>query len=243
MSGKVYIVGAGPGDPSLLTIRALELINEADLILADDLIGEEIKKVIPEDKLMDVGKKTSGLGQEEINRLIVDLTREKKVVRLKGGDPFLFGRGGEEIAYLKKNGVKFEIVPGITSAIAVPEIVGIPVTDRNITSTFTVITGHEKDESSRINWKALAELGGTIVILMGVENLKRNMDKLRKNGMDPKMPVSIIEKGVTGSGRVLHGDLSNIAEIAREEDLSPPAVIVVGEVTRFPLYKEEEIKI
>jgi uroporphyrin-III C-methyltransferase len=243
MSGKVYIVGAGPGDPSLLTIRALELINEADLILADDLIGEEIKKVIPEDKLIDVGKKTSGLAQEEINRLIVDLTRGKKVVRLKGGDPFLFGRGGEEIAYLKKNGVKFEVVPGITSAIAVPEIAGIPVTDRNITSTFTVITGHEKDENSRINWRALSELGGTIVILMGVENLKRNMDKLRKNGMDPKMPVSIIEKGVTGSGRVLHGDISNIAEIAREEDLSPPAVIVIGEVTRFPLYEEEKIKI
>jgi uroporphyrin-III C-methyltransferase len=243
MGGKVYIVGAGPGDPSLLTIRALELISEADLILADDLIGEEIKKVIPEDKLMDVGKKTSGLAQEEINRLIVDLAREKKVVRLKGGDPFLFGRGGEEIAYLKKNGVKFEVIPGITSAIAVPEIAGIPVTDRNITSTFTVITGHEKDENSRINWKALSELGGTIVILMGVENLKRNMDKLRKNGMDPKTSVSIIEKGVTGSGRVLHGDISNIAEIAREEDLSPPAVIVIGEVTRFPLYEEEEIKI
>ena len=243
MSGKVYIVGAGPGDPSLLTIRALELINEADLILADDLIGEGIKKVIPEDKLIDVGKKTSGLTQEEINRLIVDLTREKKVVRLKGGDPFLFGRGGEEIAYLKKNGVKFEVIPGITSAIAVPEIAGIPVTDRNITSTFTVITGHEKDENSRINWKALAELGGTIVILMGVENLERNMDKLVENGMDPKMPVSIIEKGITGSGRVLHGDISNIAEIAREEDLSPPAVIVIGEVTRFPLCEEEKIKI
>ncbi len=237
MSGKVYIVGAGPGDPSLLTIRALELINESDLILADDLIGEEIKKVIPEDKLMDVGKKTSGLGQEEINKLIINLARERKVVRLKGGDPFLFGRGSEEIAYLKKNGVKFEVIPGITSAIAVPEIAGIPVTDRNITSTFTEITGHEKgeNEKSRINWKALSELGGTIVILMGVENLKRNMDKLRKNGMDPKTPVAIIEKGITKDERVLHGNISNIAEIAREENLSPPAVIVIGEVTKpFP---------
>jgi len=234
MSKKVYIVGAGPGDPDLLTIRALNLIKSADVVLADDLIGDKIKNLIPPEKFIDVGKKSSNLSQEEINKMTVKIARDgKEVVRLKGGDPFLFGRGSEEALYLKKSGIDFEVVPGITSAIAVPASVGIPVTDRRITSTFTVITGHEKTDDSRINWKALAELGGTIVILMGVENLERNMDNLLKYGLDPDTPVAIIEKGLTDDERAIYGEVSNIAKIAKDENVTPPAVIVVGEVVNL----------
>jgi len=234
MSKKVYLVGAGPGDPDLLTIRALNLIKSADVVLADDLIGDKIKNLIPPEKFIDVGKKSSNLSQEEINSLIVKMARDgNEVVRLKGGDPFLFGRGSEEALYLKKSGIDFEVVPGITSAIAVPASVGIPVTDRRITSTFTVITGHEKTDDSRINWKALAELGGTIVILMGVENLERNMDNLLKYGLDPDTPVAIIEKGLTDDERAIYGEVSNIAKIAKDENVTPPAVIVVGEVVNL----------
>lgn len=234
MSKKVYIVGAGPGDPDLLTIRALNLIKSADVVLADDLIGDKIKNLIPPEKFIDVGKKSSNLSQEEINSLIVKMARDgNEVVRLKGGDPFLFGRGSEEALYLKKSGIDFEVVPGITSAIAVPASVGIPVTDRRITSTFTVITGHEKTDDSRINWKALAELGGTIVILMGVENLDRNMNNLLKYGLDPDTPVAIIEKGLTDDERVVFGNVSNIAKIVKDENVTPPAVIVVGEVVNL----------
>lgn len=234
MSKKVYLVGAGPGDPDLLTIRALNLIKSADVVLADDLIGDKIKNLIPPEKFIDVGKKSSNLSQEEINSLIVKMARDgNEVVRLKGGDPFLFGRGSEEALYLKKSGIDFEVVPGITSAIAVPASVGIPVTDRRITSTFTVITGHEKTDDSRINWKALAELGGTIVILMGVENLDRNMNNLLKYGLDPDTPVAIIEKGLTDDERVVFGNVSNIAKIAKDENVTPPAVIVVGEVVNL----------
>lgn len=234
MSKKVYLVGAGPGDPDLLTIRALNLIKSADVVLADDLIGDKIKNLIPPEKFIDVGKKSSNLSQEEINKLTVKIARDgKEVVRLKGGDPFLFGRGSEEALYLKKSGIDFEVVPGITSAIAVPASVGIPVTDRRITSTFTVITGHEKTDDSRINWKALAELGGTIVILMGVENLERNMDNLLKYGLDPDTPVAIIEKGLTDDERAIYGEVSNIAKIAKDENVTPPAVIVVGEVVNL----------
>jgi len=234
MSKKVYLVGAGPGDPDLLTIRALNLIKSADVVLADDLIGDKIKNLIPPEKFIDVGKKSSNLSQEEINKLTVKIARDgKEVVRLKGGDPFLFGRGSEEALYLKKSSIDFEVVPGITSAIAVPASVGIPVTDRRITSTFTVITGHEKTDDSRINWKALAELGGTIVILMGVENLERNMDNLLKYGLDPDTPVAIIEKGLTDDERAIYGEVSNIAKIAKDENVTPPAVIVVGEVVNL----------
>ncbi|HIH78588.1 MAG TPA: uroporphyrinogen-III C-methyltransferase [Halobacteria archaeon] len=234
MSKKVYLVGAGPGDPDLLTIRALNLIKSADVVLADDLIGDKIKNLIPPEKFIDVGKKSSNLSQEEINKLTVKIARDgKEVVRLKGGDPFLFGRGSEEALYLKKSGIDFEVVPGITSAIAVPASVGIPVTDRRITSTFTVITGHEKTDDSRINWKALAELGGTIVILMGVENLERNMNNLLKYGLDPDTPVAIIEKGLTDDERAIYGEVSNIAKIAKDENVTPPAVIVVGEVVNL----------
>lgn len=234
MTKKVYLIGAGPGDPDLLTIRALKLIKSADVVLADDLIGDRIKALIPTEKFIDVGKKSSNLSQEEINMLIVNLVREgKDVARLKGGDPFLFGRGSEEALYLKKSGIDFEVVPGITSAIAVPASVGIPVTDRRVTSTFTVITGHEKTENSRINWKALAELGGTIVILMGVENLKSNMNKLLKYGLDPEIPVAIIEKGLTDEERVIYGNVASISKIAKDEEVTPPAVIVIGEVVKM----------
>lgn len=234
MSKKVYLVGAGPGDPDLLTIRALNLIKSADVILADDLIGNKIKNLIPPEKFIDVGKKSSNLSQEEINKLTVRLARDgKEVVRLKGGDPFIFGRGSEEALYLKNSGIDFEVVPGITSAIAVPECVGIPVTDRRITSVFTVITGHEKTKDSRINWKALAELGGTIVILMGVENMERNMNKLLNYGLAPDTPVAVIEKGLTDEERVVYGDVSSISKIAKAENVTSPAVIVIGRVVNL----------
>ncbi len=245
MTGKVYIVGAGPGDPDLLTVKALKVLREADIILCDELIGDEIRELLRsmKAKLFDVGKRAGKhkMGQDEINELMVKLAREgKTVVRLKGGDPFVFGRGGEEVEYLAKHGIQFEIVPGITSAIAVPAYAGIPITHRKFDPAVVFITGREWKE--RLNWKALAELNATIVILMGVSNLHNIVKKLLDNGKNPKTPVAIIESGCTKNQRVIVSDLENVAEVARKEDVKAPAVIVVGDVVRLRekiLYYEE----
>ncbi|MCW3133399.1 MAG: uroporphyrinogen-III C-methyltransferase [Methanophagales archaeon] len=232
--GKVYLVGAGPGDPELLSLKAYKLIKEADVILVDNLVLD-VKKTIPEGKkVIDTGKTAEKhkFSQDAINMLMVDLSvKYDKVVRLKGGDPFIFGRGGEESVFLKEHGVDFEVVPGISSAIAVPTSFSIPLTFRGISSSVTVITGHEMEEKEEnINWEAIANLKGTLVILMGVGNLAKNVEQLLKHGLRAETPVAVIEKGFTEDARILVGTLGKIVELADKEKVKPPAVIVVGDV-------------
>jgi uroporphyrin-III C-methyltransferase len=238
-NGMVYLVGAGPGDPELLTRKAERLIKGADVILFDALVGEGIKELFPRGtKLVDVGKRADdhAYPQEEINRMLVAAASEHKtVVRLKGGDPYVFGRGGEEAEALRKAGIEVEVVPGITSAIAVPEHAGIPVTHRGCASAVTLITGHEdpaKGESA-VNFKALAQMQGTIVILMGVSRLKDNVEALLANGKPRDTPVAIIERGTTPRERVTAGTLGNIVGLAELREVHSPAIIVVGEVVRL----------
>ncbi|MES3516879.1 MAG: uroporphyrinogen-III C-methyltransferase, partial [Natronomonas sp.] len=195
----VYLVGSGPGDPELLTVKAKRLLSEADVVLHDKLPGPEILEAIPEDKREDVGKRAGGewTPQEYTNRRLVELAEDgKTVVRLKGGDPFVFGRGGEEAEHLAEHGIPFEYVPGITSAIAGAGVAGIPVTHRDHTSSVSFVTGHEdptKDESA-IDWAALAETGGTIVVFMGVGKLPAYTGELLAAGMDPETPLALVER-------------------------------------------------
>ncbi|MGC9434846.1 MAG: uroporphyrinogen-III C-methyltransferase [Methanomicrobiales archaeon] len=236
MVGTVYLVGSGPGGIGLLTLRAQEVIARADVILYDQLPGEEVLASLPASaERIDCGKYGSHhiLEQDEIEALMVRCAQDgKTVVRLKGGDPFLFGRGGEEMETLRAHGIPVEAIPGVTSAIAVPEMVGIPVTHRRFASQVTILTGHEDPtkDSSAINWKALAELGGTIVILMGVRNLRHNANALVHFGMDPHTPVAIIERGLRPDQRVTTGTLTDIADIADRKKVRAPAVIVIGGV-------------
>ena len=235
MTGKVYLVGSGPGGLGLMTFRAREVIDSADVILYDQLPGEEILKSLPDVLKIDVGKYGGNhtKEQDEIELLMVKYAKEEKtVVRLKGGDPFMFGRGGEEMETLRKYGIRVEMVPGVTSAIAVPECVGIPVTHRKFASQVTFLTGHEDPlkKDSAINWKWLAESPGTIVILMGVKNLPNITKALIENGMNKEKPVAIIERGLRPDQRVTVGTLETISEIAKETGVKPPAIIVIGEV-------------
>lgn len=238
-NGKVYLVGAGPGDPELLTRKAERLMKEADIILFDALVGEGVKRLFPPGaKLVDVGKRADDhtYPQEEINRMLVATASEyKTVVRLKGGDPYVFGRGGEEAEALRKAGIEVEVVPGITSAIAVPEHAGIPVTHRGCASAVTFITGHEDPAKGEpaLNFKALAQMRGTIVILMGVSRLRENVEALLANGKPRDTPVAIIERGTTEKERVTAGTLGNIVGLAELREVRSPAIIVVGEVVRL----------
>ncbi|MGI6468954.1 MAG: uroporphyrinogen-III C-methyltransferase [Syntrophomonadaceae bacterium] len=238
-SGLVYLIGAGPGDPGLLTIRAQKVLQEADVVIYDRLVGEEILAMAsPEAELIYVGKAAGrhSLPQEEINKLLVKKAQEgKKVARLKGGDPFLFGRGGEEAVFLREHGLDFEVIPGITSAIAVPAYAGIPVTHRDITSSFAVITGHEKPEKamSSIQWDKISTGVGTLVFLMGVENLPAICHELVNNGRSPQTPIALIRWGTLPQQQVLTGTLENIVEKVEAAQFKPPAVIIVGEVVRL----------
>jgi len=239
MTGKAYLVGSGPGGLGLLTMRAREVIDAADVVLYDQLPGEEIIATLPEHaERIDCGKYGGShtLKQHEIEALMVAKVREgKTVVRLKGGDPFLFGRGGEEMETLRAHGVPVEVVPGVTSAIAVPEMVGIPVTHRRYASTVTFITGHEdpaKPESA-LDWEVLLWLKGTFVILMGVKNLPKIAAALTAYGKDPATPVAVIERGLRPDQRVTVGTLADIADKARAAGVRPPAVIVIGGVVEL----------
>ena len=229
--GIVYIVGAGPGDPELLTVKAMRLLKEADVILYDKLVGEEIAEFIKglNKKAIYVGKNSGEKGmkrQEEINELMKKFALEgKTVVRLKGGDPFVFGRGGIEAEFLAKNGIPFEIVPGVSSVNSVPAYAGIPLTHPGFSSSILVVAG--RDDVGE--WKE-APIRGTIVILMGRETLKTICENLIKAGRSPETPVAVVENGTTPEQKVVVGNLKNIAEKAR--DVKGPAIIVVGEVVR-----------
>ena len=233
------MVGAGPGDPGLLTLKGKECLSHADVIIYDYLANNAFLKYAKDDaELIYVGKRGGchTMSQEEINSLIVDkAARGQTVVRLKGGDPFIFGRGGEEAQDLCKAGVEFELVPGVTSAIAVPAYAGIPLTHRGYTSTVTFITGHEdpSKEKSDIAWDKLATSIGTLVILMGVENLSQIAETLMQYGRSPNTPVAVIRRGTVAQQRTLVGRLQDIAQIARKNRVKSPAIIVVGDVVRL----------
>ncbi len=234
MKGKVYLVGAGPGDYKLITLKGLECIQKADVIVYDRLANEKLLREAKENcEFIYVGKESSNhtLPQEGINEVIANKAKEGKIVtRLKGGDPYVFGRGGEEGEYLLERGVSFEVVPGITSAIGGLCYAGIPITHRDFASSFHVITGHLKDDEKELNWKALASLDGTLVFLMGVANLKNICDNLIQEGKDKSTPVGIINWATRYNQRVVTGNLENIYDIALRENIKPPSLIVVGEV-------------
>jgi len=237
--GKVYLTGAGPGDIELLTLKALKVIKRADVIVYDRLANPEILKEAKDGcEFVYVGKADShhSLPQDEINELLYQLAQKHEVVvRLKGGDPLVFGRGGEEALYLKERGVKFEFIPGITSAIAVPEYAGIPVTHRGITVSFRVVTGHEAPykKESQIPWKNF-KTDDTIIFLMGLHNLDKITQKLIEIGKPKDFPIAVISKGTTPDEKTVIGTLEDIYEKAK--DLPTPALIVVGEVVN--LHKE-----
>ncbi len=234
--GIVCLVGAGPGDPGLLTLKAKACIEKADVVVYDYLANRAFLEFARRDaECIYVGKKGGAhtMGQEDINRLIVNKAKAGLfVVRLKGGDPFIFGRGGEEAQELIRAGVAFEVVPGVTSAIAVPAYAGIPLTHRDHTSTVAFITGHE-DPSKRgsdIAWDKLATGAGTLVFLMGVGNLEKIADRLIEHERDPDTPVAVIRRGTVPEQKTVMGRLRDIAERVREQGLKPPAIIVVGDV-------------
>src|SRR5262245_27904938 len=236
MNGKVFLVGAGPGDAGLLTVRAAELIASADLIAVDALVSADIvERFPPSAEVVYVGKRASAhsLPQDKINQLLVDEAKKgKRVVRLKGGDPFVFGRGGEEAEELVAAGVPVEIVPGISSAIAGPAYAGIPVTHRSYATSLTLVTGHEADESTGIKWDALAQLDGTIVFMMGFANLPVIVQKLTENGMRDRA-VAVISNATRRDQRTVAGTLADIEAKVAAANLPTPALIVVGEVVRM----------
>ena len=237
--GKVYLVGAGPGDPGLLTIKAKACLETADVVIYDYLANEAFLDHADEKaELIYVGKKGGDhtLSQPEINKLIMDKAQQgHAIVRLKGGDPFIFGRGGEEAEELVKAGVPFEIVPGITSAIAVPAYAGIPLTHRDYTSTVAFITGHEDPtkEKSSIAWDKLGTGVGTLVFLMGVGNLEQIAESLVKHGRFPDTPVAVVHRGTVPEQKTVVGTLQDIAERAQKEGMKPPAIIVVGDIVNL----------
>lgn len=225
----VYLVGAGPGDPDLLTVRAVRLLATADVVLHDRLVPTEVLAIAPAHaELVDVGKRPGGSHvQEVINDLLVSLGRSTRtVVRLKGGDPYLFGRGGEEVDALAAAGVPYEVVPGVTSALAGPAAAGIPVTHRHDARAVTIVTGHEARSSEPVAWDHLARVGGTIVVLMGVERRASIGERLLAGGLDPDTPVAIVQDATLPTQAVVAGRLVDLGELPARS----PAVMVIGAV-------------
>lgn len=229
----VYLVGAGPGDPELITLKAINALKEADVVLYDKLANEEILDHAEGAKLIYVGKQAGhhSKTQEEINEILVKEAKENgTVVRLKGGDPFIFGRGGEEMLALAREGLEFKSVPGVTSAIGVPTSIGLPVTHRGVATSVTFVTGHEDPTkgSKQVKWDFNAD---TLIILMGIGNLAENISQIMKH-KDADTPVCVIEKGTMENQRIITGTLKNITE----KDIKPPALVVIGHVV--DIFKE-----
>jgi uroporphyrinogen III methyltransferase / synthase len=238
MSGTVYLVGAGPGDPGLLTLRGAEILARADVVVHDRLTDANLLSLAPaEAERVDVGKQPDDRGdQEAINQLLVERAREgKRVVRLKGGDPFVFGRGGEEALFLRSKGVAFEVVPGVTSAVAVPAYAGVPVTHRGLVTSFTVVAGHSRSvgpsAGGGTNWEALAQAGGTIVVLMGAAHRRQIAERLMAGGLPARTPVVAVQWGTEPEQATVRTDLGHLAAIS----LGPPVTIVIGEVAGLDL--------
>jgi uroporphyrinogen III methyltransferase/synthase len=236
----VYLVGAGPGDPGLITLRGKMLLERAEVLIYDYLASKKLLKYVPKDAELIYAGKRGGVKhthtQEEINRMLVERALAgRRVVRLKGGDPFIFGRGGEEIEALVKAGVTFEVVPGVTSATAAATYAGIPITHREYTSTVAFVTGHEDPTkpNSNIAWDKLATGVGTIVIYMGIKNLKSITEKMIKYGRDPLTPVAVVRWASTSEQRTVVGNLKNIAEVVQKNNIKPPSLVVIGEVVNL----------
>lgn len=235
-TGKVYLVGAGPGDPGLITVRGLQLLHSAQVIVYDQLVNPALlEEASAAATRIYVGKQAGRhcIAQEEINRILIDHARlGNEVVRLKGGDPFVFGRGGEEAEALADAGIRFEIVPGVSSAVAAPAYAGIPVTHRNFASSFAVVTGHEAPKGkSSVDWGKLATAVDTLVILMGLHNLPAIVAKLIAYGRSPETPAAVIRRGTTYEQETVIGTLADIVE--KSAALKAPTLIVVGEVVQL----------
>lgn len=237
--GLVSLVGAGPGDPGLITVRGVDALEHADVVLYDRLVTKEILSYAKRDaEMVYVGKGcgSHSMPQEEINRLLVDYAkRGKRVVRLKSGDPYVFGRGGEETEELEKAGIPYEVIPGVTAAIAAGAYCGLPLTKRGVSSCLTLVTGHEdptKDKSD-VNWSALAQTEGTIVVYMAMAHLDRLVSKLVSSGFAPDTPAAVISKATTPEQVSVTGTLQELPRLVQESKLIPPSVIVIGKVVRI----------
>lgn len=240
--GEVYLVGGGPGDPDLLTFRALRLMQQCDVCVYDKLVSKEVMELVRRDaELINVGKARDQhtLPQEEINLLLVKLAKEgKRVLRLKGGDPFIFGRGGEEIETLMENGVPFQVVPGITAANGVSSYAGIPLTHRDYAQSCVFTTGHLKSKDGQphaveLDWPALARPNQTVVIYMGLIGLEQICAQLINHGLDASTPAAVIQQGTTSKQKVVVADLSSLAAKVLEAELKPPCLIIVGHVVKL----------
>lgn len=239
MTGKVYIVGAGPGDPKLITLRAVETIKNADVVLYDRLVSKGIISMIPKhaEKIYvgrDVGDDYKH--QDFTNNLMLKFAKTKKnVVRLKGGDPFIFGRGGEEAEFLKSHDIKYELIPGITSGIGSAEYFGIPLTHRDYASSVAFVTGHEDTKKTKesVKWKKLAKSVDTIVIMMGLSRLETISKNLIAGGLDKKTPVAVIQDGTSPNQKMIQGNLANISQKAVQAKIRPPSIIIVGKVVNL----------
>ncbi len=237
--GKVYLVGAGPGDPGLLTLKGKRCLEEAEVVIYDYLVDSRtLAYSQPKAELIYVGKRGGGeaVSQEEINQLLLaKASTGKTVVRLKGGDPFLFGRGGEEAEKIVAAGIELEVVPGVSSALAAPAYAGIPLTHRDYNSAVAIVTGHKEvwDTSPHLNWDKLATACGTLVFLMGTRQLRNNMAQLVSHGLSPETPVALVRWGTKAEQEVLEGTVGTIADLAVTHHFQPPAVIVVGKVVQL----------
>jgi len=232
--GEVYLVGAGPGDPDLLTLRALRLMYQADIVLYDRLVSKEIlEKVRPDSELISVGKSGTShtVEQGKINDMLISFSKEgKKVLRLKGGDPFIFGRGGEEIEELAKEGIPFQIVPGITAASGCGSYAGIPLTHRDCAQSVRFLAGHMKDGKLKLDWKNLVSSQETLVFYMGLLSINTICEKLIKHGMDSSTPIAAIEHGTTRNQRVIVSKLREISSVLDKGDFESPTLLIIGDV-------------
>ncbi len=235
--GEVFLVGGGPGDPDLLTFRALHLMQRADVCVYDKLISKDVLNLVRRDaELIYVGKERDRhtVSQEKINQLLVKLAKKgMRVLRLKGGDPFIFGRGGEEIEMLMEHKIPFQVVPGISAANGVASYAGIPLTHRDYAQSCTFVTGHMKDETLKLEWQSLAKPNQTIVIYMGLLALAQICVELIKHGAPKDLPIAVVEQGTTSDQRVITGALSNIAQKVKREKLKSPSLIIIGNVVKL----------